>query len=69
MLADSDQLHLYLDKYLITFNRMNCLLQCYNLKGDLLHKITLDTKFKGSDIGVVNKELFFFLDDNRVLIC
>jgi len=69
MLADSDQLRLYLDKYLITFNRMNCLLQCYNLKGDLLHKINLDKKFKGSDIGVVNKELFFFLDDNRVLIC
>jgi hypothetical protein len=62
------QLHLYLDKFLITFNEVTCLLQCYNFKGDLLHEITLDKKFIGSDIGVINKELCFFLDNHKIVI-
>jgi hypothetical protein len=63
-----DQMQLYLDKFLITFNRDTCLLQCYNFKGDLLHKITLEKKFKGSDISVLNKELCFIIDSNKVYI-
>jgi hypothetical protein len=69
ILADSDQIRLYLDKFLITFNRSDCLFKCYNFNGDLLGKITLDKKFTRSDVGVLDKELFFFLDNNRVLIC
>jgi hypothetical protein len=59
-----DQIKLYLDKFLITFNNETCLLQCYNFKGDLLHQITLDTKLEGSFFSVINKELFFLLDDD-----
>jgi hypothetical protein len=62
------QMQLYLDKFLITFNRETCLLQCYNFKGDLLYKITLDKKLKGSYISVLNKELCFILDSNKVYI-
>jgi hypothetical protein len=58
------QIKLYLDKYLITFNKVNCSLKCYNFKGDLLGKITLDKKLEGSDVSVINKELCFFLDNN-----
>jgi hypothetical protein len=62
------QLHLYLDKFLITFNDETCSLKCYNVKGDLLHKKTLDYKLNGSDIGVINKELCFFFDNLNILI-
>jgi len=62
-----DQMKLYLDKYLITFNSMNHL-KCYNFKGDLLCEITLDKKLEGSDINVINKELCFILDD-KIFIC
>jgi hypothetical protein len=60
---DFFQIKLYLDKFLITFNQMNCFLKCYNFKGDLLHKIILYKKLKGSDISVLNKELCFVLDN------
>jgi uncharacterized protein YoxC len=53
------QLLLYLEKFLITFNKWTRFLKCYNFKGDLLHKITLDKKLGGSIISVINKELFF----------
>ncbi len=59
-----NQMQLYLDKFLITFNNETCFLKCYNFKGDLLHKITLDKKLKGSDISVKNKELCFVLDND-----
>jgi hypothetical protein len=35
------QMHVYLDKFLITFSDDTCILKTYNLKGDLLGKITL----------------------------
>jgi hypothetical protein len=62
------QMRLYLDKFLITFNNVTCSLKCYNFKGDLLHKITLDQKLKGSYISVINKELCFLLDSNKFSI-
>jgi hypothetical protein len=64
------QMILYLDKFLITFNKVTCLLKCYNYKGDLLQKITLDKKLEGSLIGVINKELSFVLtqDDKFFII-
>jgi hypothetical protein len=62
------QIKLYLDKFLITFNHETCILQCYNFKGDLLHKITLDKKFEGSYISAINKELFFVLDCDEIFI-
>jgi hypothetical protein len=55
------RIELYLDKFLITFNKETCLLKCYNFKGDFLHKITLDKKLRGNDISVINKELCFSL--------
>jgi hypothetical protein len=57
------QMRLYLDKFLITFNHKSCLLKCYNFKGDLLHQMTLDKKLEGSKFGVINKELYFILQD------
>jgi hypothetical protein len=62
------RIELYLDKFLITFNDATCSLKCYNFKGDLLGKITLDKKFRGSDFSVINKELSFFLDKKVFLI-
>jgi len=62
------QMRLYLDKFLITFNDETGSLQCYNFKGDLLHKITLDTKLEGSYVTVINKELFFILYDRSFFI-
>jgi hypothetical protein len=58
-----NQMRIYLNKFLITFNNKTCFLKCHNFKGDLLHKITLDKKFKRSDISVINKELCFVLDN------
>jgi hypothetical protein len=63
-----DQLQLYLDKFLIEFNNETCLLQCYNLKGDLLQKITLDKKLKRSYFSVKNKELCFVLGNGTFFI-
>jgi hypothetical protein len=63
-----DQMELYLDKFLITFSNGTLFLKCYNFKGDLLGKITLDKKFKGGLINVINKELSFFLDRNTFFI-
>jgi hypothetical protein len=62
------QIRLYLDKFLITFNKVTCLLKCYNFKGDLLGKISLDEKLEGSEIFVINKELCFNLDNFNFLI-
>jgi len=63
-----DHIKLYLDKFLLAFNNKSCLLQCYNFKGDLLGEITLDEKFEGSEIIVINKELCFVLDDAIIFI-
>ena len=63
-----DQMQFYLDKFLIAFDNETCLLKCYNFKGDLLHEITLDEKFEGSFISVINKELCFDLENNKILI-
>jgi hypothetical protein len=63
-----DKMQLYLDKFLITFDNETCILKCYNLKGDLLHEITLDKKLEGSYVCVVNKELCFVLDDDKFFI-
>jgi hypothetical protein len=65
---DFHLMRLYLDKFLITFNDVTCFLKCYNFKGDLLHKITLDKKLKGSEISVINKELCFILKDRKIFI-
>jgi hypothetical protein len=62
------QMVLYLDKFLITFNNETCLLKCFNFKGDLLGKITLDKKFEGSSFSVINKELSFFLENDYFYI-
>jgi hypothetical protein len=62
------KIRLYLDKFLITFNNETCFLKCYNFKGDLLEKITLDKKFEGSDISVINKELCFVLKNRNLCI-
>jgi hypothetical protein len=62
------QIQLYLDKFLITFNNETCLLKCFSFKGDLLHQITLDKKLGASDIYVINKELCFNLDNEKILI-
>jgi hypothetical protein len=62
------QIKLYLDKFLLIFNHETCLLQCYNFKGDLLHKITLDEKLEGSFFSVINKELCFKLKDGKFFI-
>ncbi len=63
-----DQIRLYLDKFLVTFTDETCLLKCYNFKGDLIGEITLDKKFKRSDIGVINNELYFVLANDNILI-
>jgi hypothetical protein len=63
-----DQIRLYLDKFLLLFNRETCSLKCYNFKGDLLEKVTLGEKFKGSFCSVINKELFFFCKKEIFLI-
>jgi hypothetical protein len=63
-----DQMELYLDKFLITFNHETCFLKCYNFKGDLIGKITLDRKLKGSQFCVINKELCFILKNDKLLI-
>ena len=65
---DFSQMKLYLDKYLITFDKEICLLKCYNFKGDFLHKMTLDKKFEGSKFCVINKELCFVLDNDIFFI-
>ncbi len=65
---DFHQMRLYLDKFLITFNKVTCLLKCFNFKGDLLGKITLDKKLEGSVIYVINKELCVNLDNFNFLI-
>jgi hypothetical protein len=62
------QTQLYLDKFLLTFNNETCILQCYNFKGDLLHKITLDKKLEKSFIYAINKELCFILDNDKFFI-
>ena len=62
ILEDFHQIRLYLDKFLIKFNRETCLLKCYNFKGDLLGRITLDEKFEASYFSVMNKELCFAFD-------
>ncbi len=67
ILEDFNQMQLYLDKFLITFYRMNCSLKCYNFKGDLIQQITLDKKLNGCDISVINKELCFVLDSEYSL--
>jgi uncharacterized protein YoxC len=67
ILEDFHQIKLYLDKFLITFNKETRFLKCYNFKGDLLQKITLDQKLKGSLISVINKELFFVLENNKIV--
>ena len=50
---------LYLDKYILTMNN-DRVLKSYNLKGDLLKKVCLDEKLKGSTIYAFNKELCFY---------
>jgi hypothetical protein len=69
ILNDFHQIRLYLDKFLLTFNNETCILKCYNFKGDLLHQITLDTKFKGryTVFSVINKELCFVLNNEGSL--
>jgi hypothetical protein len=62
------QIKLYLDKFLITFDRETCFLKCYNFKGELLHKITLDKKLEGSKFCVTDKEFCFFLKNEIILI-
>jgi hypothetical protein len=61
------QIQLYLDKFLITFNRETCFFKCYNFQGETLCKIILDKKLKGSDISAINKELCFVLDNEDSL--
>jgi hypothetical protein len=58
---DFDQMELYLDKFLLTFNNETCILKSYNFKGDLLNSIALDKKLTGSRFTVLNKELCFVL--------
>jgi hypothetical protein len=65
---DFHQIKIYLDKFLITFDRETCFLKCYNFKGELLHKITLDKKLEGSKFCVTDKELCFFLKNEIILI-
>jgi hypothetical protein len=62
------KIHLYLDKFLLTFNDKTCFLKCYNFKGDLLHEITLDKKFKRSYLSVINKELCFNDFDSEIFL-
>jgi hypothetical protein len=62
------KIRLYLDKFLITFNNETCFLKCYNFKGDLLEKITLDKKFEESYCSVINKELCFVLKNRNLCI-
>jgi hypothetical protein len=62
------RMQLYLDKFLITFNDETRSLKCFNLKGDLLGKITLEKKFEGSLFNVINKGLCFFLKSNNICI-
>jgi hypothetical protein len=63
-----NQMRLYMNKFLITFNDETGSLICYNFKGDLLHQITLDKKFEGSFISVINKELCFELRNDKFFI-
>jgi hypothetical protein len=63
-----NQMKLYLDKFVITFDRETCFLKCYNFKGNLLGKITLDKKFEGGHFGVLNKELCFKLKNDKFII-
>jgi hypothetical protein len=68
ILEDFHKMKLYLDKFLLTFNNETCSLKCYNFKGDLLHKITLDKKFEGSDINVTKKKLCFVFGNDIISI-
>jgi hypothetical protein len=61
-------MRLYFDSFLVTLNNETCFLKCYNFKGDLLGKIILDKKFKGSSFSVINKELSFFLENEKFFI-
>jgi hypothetical protein len=61
------QMQLYLDKFLITFSP-EATIKCYNFKGDLLHQVTLDKKFKGTYMSVLNKKLCFCSEYNKIII-
>jgi hypothetical protein len=63
-----NQMRLYLDKFLLFFNDVTCSLKCFNFKGDLIHKITLDQTLERSVIRVIDKELFFTLYDHNYFI-
>jgi hypothetical protein len=67
ILDDFHQMKLYLDKFLITFSR-EATIKCYNFKGDLLHQVTLDKKFKGTYMSVLNKKLCFCSEYKKILI-
>ena len=62
------QMRLYLDKFLITFNRETRILKCYNFRGDLFRRITLDEKFEDSYFSVMNKELCFEQENDFIFI-
>jgi hypothetical protein len=62
------QMNVYLDKFLVKLSDDTCILKTYNLKGDLLGKITLNAKFRGSFITVLNKELCFNVANDKFVI-
>jgi hypothetical protein len=66
-----DQLQVYLDKYILTFNKTHCILKTYNLYGDvfLSNETFLDKeKLKNSSFYVLHKELAFLTPDEEIFI-
>jgi hypothetical protein len=59
-------IRLYLDKYLITFNRETRVLKSYTFKGQLLSVVTLDERVGFSFFTTLNKELCFKTIEEKV---
>jgi hypothetical protein len=63
-----DQMQLYLDKYLLTFNQDKCLLKSYSLNGEFLSEIALDKKLDVTIFYPLDKELCFATDQDNFCI-
>jgi hypothetical protein len=62
------RLRLYLDKFVLTFNRETRMLKSYNLKGHLLSEIVLDEKLRSASFYILNKELCFATNEKKFCI-
>jgi hypothetical protein len=63
-----DQMQLYLDKYLVTFNQDECVLRTFSLNGEFLSEIALDKKLGVTIFYPLDKELCFATDQDKFCI-